>query len=188
MYRRPRFLIILFTCIFAIGFPSCGEDYIAFRDIEEVIIYDLETNSSHYTPLTTSSDSIALRVIMKVTSFTHNYIFSQLMNEAWATSPEEPILANEIINIRLYCDKPIYGIPAQTNIMGETLIGYDPSQKFSIGDFLTHLPSKGEYWSFYDMFIFLDGKPTPGSYNFTVEIEDNNGHIFTAPAPTLEWQ
>jgi len=76
MYRRPRLLIILFTCIFAIGFPSCGEDYIAFRDIEEVIIYDLETNSSHYTPLTTSSDSIALRVIMKVTSFTHNYIFS----------------------------------------------------------------------------------------------------------------
>ena len=89
----------------------------AFRNIREVAIYDQETHQVWLTPYSTSSDSIALIVSMELSFFTDNNINHGMMNEAWATSPRDPILANEIIDIRLFCDKPIYAIPAGTNQM-----------------------------------------------------------------------
>lgn len=188
MHHRPGFLIIILTCLFTVGLPSCGEDYVAYRNIHDVAIYDQETNQVWLTPYSTSSDSIALIVSMELSYFTDNNIHPVMMNEAWATSPSEPILANEIIDVRLFCDKPVYSIPAGTNIISEMLLGYYPEGKYSYPDFLEALPSKGSSWAINDIYIFFREIPAPGVYTFTVEIEDNNGHIFIVSAPVLEWQ
>lgn len=189
MHRRQRnLLLIILTFIFSIGFPSCGEDYVAFRDIEEVGIYDLETKNVWLTPTTTSSDSLALRVLMRLSYFTFTDYVPDIMNEAWATSPEEPILANEITDIRVYCNESIFGIPAGNNLITEMLIGYDHFEKFIPEDFMEHLPKKGDRYLVDRIYFFFQGKPTPGSYIFTVEIEDNNGHVFISSAPEIHWQ
>lgn len=189
MHHNSRWLLIAFlTCFFSIGLPSCSSDYVAFRDIEEIVINDLATGNIYSTPVITSSDSIALRVSLKLNYFTYGEIIPDMMSEAWATSPEEPILANEIVDIRLYCNKPVYGILPGNNLMSELLIGYYYTEKYSITDFLEQLPSKGDRWFENIIYLYFKGKPAPDTYIFNVEIEDNNGHIFSATAPELEWQ
>ena len=189
MHQRHRNLVLIFlTCIFSIGFPSCGEDYVAFRDIEEVGIYDLETKNVWLTPTTTSSDSLALRVLMRLSYFTFTDYVPDIMNEAWATSPEDPILANEITDIRVYSNDSIFGIPAGNNLISEMLIGYSLFEKFTPDYFIEQLPEKGDRYAIDIIYLFFQGKPIPGSYTFTVEIEDNNGHVFISSAPEVHWQ
>lgn len=190
MKRKPGvYITLLLTLILTIGFPSCGgPDYIALRDIERVEIYDRTAEILLYNPVSTASDSISLIVFNKLVGFATNYHYG-LMQSAWATSPPDPELANEITDIRVSCDQPIFGIMPGENLSTELYFGISSNHHSPIGDFLEELPSKGDYyyWGLEEIFIHFDSKPQPGVYQFTIEIEDNNGHIFSDSPPSITW-
>lgn len=184
----PLFLICI-TIMLTIGFPSCGSDYAAFRDIVRVDIFDPVAGRILESPAVTSSDSISLIILTKIVEFSFNHSrYRGTMTEAWATTPVSPLMANEITDIRIFCDQVIYGIEPGNNLSSELQFGYDVF-KFSLIEFLEMLPRKGEdyYWIIGQMQVFFQTKPPSGFYTFTVEMEDNNGHVFTATSPTLEW-
>jgi len=191
MKRKQRILFLICITVFlTIGFPSCDSDYAAFRDIVSVDIFDPITRKMLETPASTSSDSISLIIFIEIVEFSFNYILiPRTMNEAWATSPLLPWMANEITDIRVYCDQSIYGIAPGENIALELGFGFYTSQKLPLAEYLELLPGKGEdyYGGLELIHVFFNSKPPTGFYTFTVEMEDNNGHILISTAPTLEW-
>lgn len=192
MQRKPGYLFLLcLTLIFTIGYPSCGgHDYAAIRDISDVDIFDPLTRQFLAAPATTTSDSISLIISMEVKEFSYNFI-PGTMNEAWSFfQPSSPMMANEIRDLRIFCDREIYGIAPGQNLAPELLFGIYFSYKWPLSEFLEELPDKGDdcnYYCFDAMHVFFSSKPSPGFYTFTIEVEDNNGHLLTASAPTLEW-
>jgi len=190
MKRKPGFFILLCLTIFlAIGVPACGPDYYAIRDIAKIEIFDPMSGIILGNPATTTSDSISLVIYMEFDGFSYYHIqTSGMMNEAWATSPEPPIMANEIKDIRIFCDQPIYGFASGQDIKEKLQFGYDNTVNFSLNDYLEILPNKGDFGSgFGPIYVNFNTKPAPGDYTFTVEMEDNNGHVFTSTASTLQW-
>ncbi|HUR30431.1 MAG TPA: hypothetical protein VMZ69_03305 [Saprospiraceae bacterium] len=190
MNRKPGpLLFFCLTFLFTIGFPSCdGPDYFALRDIERVEILDRANEIYLSAPASTSSDSIALIIFNKLVSFSINYP-EGLMQSAWATSPPKPLMANEIIDIRIYCEQGIYGILPGENLATELNFGFFSSQGIPLADFIEELPNKGDqyYGGLEEIAIYFDSKPDPGTYQFTIEIEDNNGHIFSGNPLSLTW-
>ncbi len=189
MRLKPRATFLFFlTLLFAIGIPSCGEDYVVFRDIKNVYILDREAGLYLGTPASTSSDSIALQIEIEFAQFSYNHnSIPGMMSEAWATSPSTPMLANEITDIRIFCDHAIYGIPPGENMAAVLNFGLDYYQA-TLHDFLQMLPRKGEYtYGIPPMEVYFNSKPDPGTYTFKVEIEDNNRHVFISSFPALEW-
>ena len=190
MKQKNRFLFILcLTGFFTVGVPGCEPDYYAIRDITRVEIFDPVTRTFLHSPGSTTSDSISLVLSLEFVGFSMHHIrFTGMMNEAWATSPEIPILANEIRDIRVFSDQPIYGFTLGENISSQLEFGFGSSENFTLSEYLEMLPGKGDSsYGFSPLFVNFTSKPIVGFYSFTVEIEDNNGHVFTSTAPTLEW-
>ncbi len=187
MARKPRFVpLIILTLFLTIGIPSCGgPDYIAIRDIARVDVLDLSTYTFLQAPISTSSDSLVLVVKLDVHYF--SFHVDGTMQEAWAFQPPDPIMANEIMDIRVFCDQPIYGHAPQQNLASELLFGEPGYFRAPLEEYLARLPQKGETGYVADIFIFLPQKPVSGTYTFTIEIEDNNGHIFIADVTGIEW-
>ena len=190
MIKKPGVPLLFCLIVFlTIGFPSCERpDYMALRDIDRVEIFDRASSLFIYAPATTSSDSISLIIFNKVVSFSSHFS-TGLMQSAWATSPSRPQLANEIVDIRIYCDLPLFGIAAGENLAPELLFGFYWSEGMPLADFLEEAPAKGEVYEggLEDITVYFDTKPQPGTYQFTIEIEDNNGHVFSGNPPSLTW-
>ncbi len=190
MQRKPGILVVFsLTMLLAIGVPSCGfSDYVAIRNVAQIDIIDPANQAFLPSPIVTTIDSLEM-VIFSDLSFFTQHINPDLMTEAWATSPPDPIWANEIIDIRVFCDQPIYGISPGVNITPELLFVFESIHKLSLSEYLENLPHKGDMFSggLSTLNVFFNSKPIPGIYTFTVEIEDNNGNVFSALAPTIEW-
>ncbi|MFZ1677754.1 MAG: hypothetical protein WBP41_09085 [Saprospiraceae bacterium] len=193
MKRIPPWIsLIVLTSLLTIGIPSCGSsDYAAIRDIRQVIIYDPVVNQSLASPASTSSDSLVFIIWNEIDFFSLNQIhFSGTMSEAWAFEPASPWLANEISDIRVYSDQPMYGHPSHTNLSDQLKFGSSINFQLSLDQFLKTLPHLGEDFddsSIEEFQIFLNTKPQMGIYTFTIEIEDNNGHIFSANTIPINW-
>ncbi len=190
MKRKPRILLLIcLTGLLTLGIPSCAEDYAVYRSIQSVEIMDALTGEIFATATTTYSDSIFLVIVTKIDYFSfQNIRFSGTMPEAWATSPEVPVMANEIRDIRIFCNNTIYGISPGQNLSPHLMFGYPWFEKWSLTMYLDQIPGKGDLsYGEGRLYVFFSMKPDPGDYIFTVEMEDNNGHIFTSASPTLEW-
>ena len=187
MRKNKLVYFLILTALMIIGVPSCdGPDYAAIRDIAQIKTLDLSTNSFLQDPGMTTSDSIALIVTMNIQLFSGVY-FRGSLTEAWAFQPGDPEMANEITDIRVFCNKSIYGIPPGQNLAQELLFGDEYSSRLPLETLLEFLPKKGDdYFNSFEITIFLNGKPLPDIYLFTVEMEDNNGHIFTGTTQ-VEW-
>ena len=110
------------------------------------------------------------------------------MTEAWAFSPSDPIMANEIRDIRIYCDRHIYGINAGGNIAPFLRFGSPYDMHSIMAEYIVNLPSKGDVgYGINSIDVFLHPRTVAGSYTFTVEVEDNNKNVFTGTSPTIEW-
>ena len=184
-------MLFWMTLFLTIGYPSCdGPDYAALRDIRDIDIFDPVTRQFLSEPATTTSDSISLVISMEIKQFSYHSI-PGLMNEAWGYfQPPSPVMANEITDIRIYSNREIYGIAPGENIAPMLLFSAYLPYKWPLTEFLEEQPDKGSSFGYYfydQMHVFFSSKPSPGVYSFTVEIEDNNGHVLTASAPILEW-
>ena len=190
MKRKARTLLLLFmTAIFTIGMPSCdGPDYAAFRGIRTVDFFDIATNNFISSPASITGDSMAMLIQPQVDFFTQAK-FRGTMDEAWAFSPPDPIMANEITDIRITSDKDMYGIPAGQNLASTLTFGNEQNVKLSLHQFLEDYLEKGTIFYHNEIiFVFFDGKPATGTYQFVIELEDNNGHVFTSGTSQLTWQ
>jgi hypothetical protein len=193
MNRKPGlFLILMITLFLTIGFQCDEGSYIAIRGVSKVEIFDLVANEVLQTPILTTTDSLALLISFELEQFaSHDFSFD-LMNEAWADCYEGICLANEIIDIRVFCDKSIYNLPAGSNLAG--LLTYkirDLMESLSLPEFLDNLPglNEGYYFEVFEGFTLnFPSKPAADVYTFSIEIEDNNGHDFTATAPPVDWK
>ncbi|MEO6133131.1 MAG: hypothetical protein ABIQ02_14920 [Saprospiraceae bacterium] len=187
--RLGTTILFILTILFTIGIPSCEPDYAVYRNIEKVEIWDPLTRKILEIPALTSSDSIFLVISTQVDYFSlqHNQT-SGTMNEAWATSPERSVMANEVRDIRIFCDHLIYGISSGQNLAPILMFDNYGFEKWPLAMLLDELPHKGDQVHIdVKIFVFFNTKPDPGVYTFTVEMEDNNGHIFTSSSPALEW-
>jgi hypothetical protein len=193
MKRKPGMLLILMITLFlTIGFQCDEPSYVAIRDIAGIDIVDRTTNQVLLPPVSTSSDSLSLLVALELEDFVSNNLAFDLMNSAWADCPDgNSCMANEIVDIRVFCDKPIYNVSAGTNLAGLlTYIAEGWTDETLLPEFLEQLPGKDEGYTYHNLerlTMNLNLKPPPDHYTFSVEIEDNNGHIFRATAPTIEW-
>lgn len=188
--QRPLILACL-TLFLMIGFPACGgDDYAAIRGIASTHILDRTTNTFLSSPAITSSDSIILLINPEIDFFSFHPTVSGSMSEAIAFQPQDPWMANEIRAIRIYCNNLVYGIPAGQDLAGELLYGFDHSLKYSLEEYIASLPKKGDdyYHGSNEIYIFLPSKPASGDYVFSIEIEDNNGHVFMADFLNIQWQ
>ena len=192
MKRRTGYLFLLsLTIFFTIGYPSCDSpDYAALRDISDIDIFDPVNHQFLTEPASTTNDSISLVISMEIKEFSYNHI-PGMMNEAFGYfHPPSPTMANEISDFRIYCDREIYGIAPGENIAPSLLFSIYLPYKWPLIEFLQELPNKGDnygHYVFQQMHVFFSSKPATGVYTFTIEIEENNGHVLTATAPTLEW-
>ncbi len=192
MKRRPGFVILFCLIIFfMIGVPSCEPDYVALRGLSYIEVFDYASRKILEEPAITSSDSISLLLYFELKSFSFNFVRTAgTMGETWATSPSLPVWANEIKDIRVFCNQPIYGLSAGDNLAGNLSYGFFTDEIWPFHEFLDKLPDKGEISNhslFQPLHIFLFSKPFSGIYIFTVEVEDNNGHVFIAASIPIEW-
>jgi len=187
MRKNKLVYFLVLTALMTIGVPSCDSpDYAAIRGIANIKTLDLSTNAFLQDPGTTTSDSIALFVTMNIQLFSGVH-FRGSLAEAWAFQQPDPEMANEITDIRVFCNKSIYGIPAGQNLSPELLFGEEYISRLPLEGLLEFLPKKGdEYFDTFEITIFLNSKPLPDIYLFTVEVEDNNSHIFTGMTQ-VEW-
>ena len=185
--KSPSLLVFSLTLLFSLGIPGCdGPDYAAIRGIEKLSILDRETGNILGSLESTSSDSLALWIETEVVYFTYDSPGS--MSSALATSPPDPEMANELVDIRVFCDQPIFGFEPGQNIAPTLRFGYDNYQ-FTLTDYLSDIPGKGDVaygWNF-PISVFLNSKPEPGIYSFSVEMEDNNGHVFSSSSHLFNW-
>lgn len=184
MNRKPSpWIISCLTVLLFIGFPSCdGPDYAAIRGIDRIEVTDADNMIIDHGD-TTISDTIVLQVYPVLEYFAQNVGGS--MASAWALSPPDPWMANELVDIRVYCDKTIYGLPPGENLSPSLQFGYSAN----LSQYLDELPGKGdEAYRFDPITIFLTSKPAPDAYTFTVEMEDNNGHVFISSSTAFRWQ
>jgi len=189
--RQGWFFLMMLTLVMTIGIPSCGgEDYAAIRDIRQVIIFDPEMHQPLLSPASTSSDTLILIVSNEIDFFSyHKMNVPGTMSEAWAFRPANSWMANEITDIRVFCNQPIYGQPAHQNLADQLTFGNAFDFQLSLGMFLESLPDIRDDYDFTvnDFQIFLNTKPEKGTYIFTIEMEDNNGHVFVANTIPVEW-
>ena len=185
-------MILMVTLFLTIGFQCEEGGYIAIRGIDKVEIFDRITNEVLQTPVSTTTDSLALLISFELEQFA-SYDFSfDIMNEAWADCSAGFCLANEIIDIRVFCDKPIYNLTPGINLAG--LLTYktrDITEPLPLTEFLDILPAlnEGYYFEVFEGFaLHLPSKPVADVYTFSIEIEDNNSHVFTATAPPVDWK
>ena len=119
MRKNKLVYYLILTALMTIGVPSCDSpDYAAIRGIGNIKTLDLSTNTFLQDPGTTTSDSIALFVTMNIQLFSGVH-FRGSLAEAWAFQQPDPEMANEITDIRVFCNKSIYGIPAGQNLSPE---------------------------------------------------------------------
>lgn len=187
--KARSLLLLLITALFTIGMPSCdGPDYVAIRGIQTADFFDVTSNNFIPAPAVISKDSMVIVIQPRVEFFTQ-FSFQGTMDQAWAFSPADPIMANEITDIRITSNKDIYDVPAGQNLSHVLQFSAWPDSKFSLSEFLEDYLEKGSEFYFNEsIFVFFNGKPTPDTYQFVVEMEDNNGHVFTATTTQLTWQ
>ncbi len=189
MNLRPVFpIIFLLTLFLTVGFQCDEADYAAVRDIFTVDILERSSGAVIMAPASTTSDSIVLVANNEYALFSSSLSRAGLMSSTWASANVDPILANEIVAIKVFCDKPIYGAAAGEDLAPKVFFGFDRVEEFSITEFVSLLPKKGEDgWWWQETYVFFNTKPLADTYTFTIEFEDNNGHIFSATASPLQW-
>ncbi len=187
--KARTLLLLLISVIFTIGIPSCdGPDYAAFRGIQIADFFDIASNDFIPAPATITTDSMVILIQPRIDFFTQQ-TFQGTMDQAWAFSPTDPIMANEITDIRIFSNNDMYDVPAGQNLSNTLEFSTASNIKFSLSDFLADFLQKGsEFYNNESIFIFFKDKPAPDMYRFVIELEDNNGHVFTATTPTLSWQ
>ncbi len=193
MQRKPGLVVIVMITLFlTIGFQCEDGGYIAIRGVSKVEIFDRVSKEVLPAPISTTTDSLALLISFELEQFASNEVSFSLMDEAWADCPDGFCMANEITDIRVFCDKAIYNLPVNSDLAG--LLTYrvqDIIESVALDEFLDILPglNEGYYFGVFEGFTMnFPTKPAPDVYIFSVEIEDNNGHVFTASAPPVEWQ
>ncbi|MDQ3016299.1 MAG: hypothetical protein M3R25_06230 [Bacteroidota bacterium] len=188
--RLRPIMVLFFTLVLTIGIPACeGPDYAAIRGIHRLDFLDPATNLLLDDPVTVVTDSMVLVITPDIEYFSEN-TFDGTISEAWAFSPGDPLLANEITDIRVFADNPIYGVPAGDNIASKLEYGGYREEKLTLNEFLDLLPKKGDDFSYgLYLYLFFNSRPAiPDEYTFRVELEDNNGYIFRAISSPLTWQ
>ncbi len=181
--------MLMMIALFTIGMPSCdGPDYAAFRGIQIADFYDVTTNNFIPPPASISGDSMILLIQPQIDFFTQ-FSMKGTMDQVWAFSPPQPTMANEITDIRIFSDQQMYGIPAGQNLSGNLSFGTASNVKLPLPVFLSDFLKKGsEFYYEETIFVFFNTKPASGTYHFVIELEDNNGHVFTATTSQLTWQ
>lgn len=195
MKRKPGwFGLIILIFILTTGIPSCscdGPDYAAIRDIQEVIVFDWMQNKIIDVGISTTSDQLAIIILNEIQFFSLlEFHIPGTMSEAWACDPSPPQIANQIVDIKVLCDQNFNGIPPQTNFAEQLQFGPNINLQSSLHLFLATLPKvkdNSDDFDYRQFQIFLNSKPEPGTYRFTIELIDNNGHIFSGITKPIQW-